>query len=84
MRAIEADPTLEVIVDVADLRVSCPAIDLDEPFTMTEHTQHRLLNGLDDVGLTLQHTDVIGTFEEHRNPLKPNTQRAFDDTVKTP
>ena len=71
MRAIEADPTLEVIVDVADLRVSCQAIDLDEPFTMSEHTQHRLLNGLDDVGLTLQDLHLIDDYEPTRPAWLP-------------
>jgi len=71
MRAVEADPTIEVIVDVADLRVLCPAIDLDEPFTMTAHTQHRLLNGLDDVGITMQDMDLIEAYEPTRPSYLP-------------
>ena len=71
MAAIEADPTLEVVVDVVDRRVTCPAIDLDEPFSMDDHTQHRLLNGLDDIGITLQDEQLIDTFEPQRAAWLP-------------
>ena len=71
MAAIEADPTLELVVDVVDRRVTCPAIDLDEPFSMDDHTQHRLLNGLDDIGITLQDEQLIDTFEPQRAAWLP-------------
>ena len=64
--------------------MSVVGTDWKRSFNIDPFVKHRLLNGLDDIGLTLQHTDVISAFEEHRNPLKPNTQRAFEDTVKTP
>ncbi|MFZ4583921.1 MAG: 3-isopropylmalate dehydratase small subunit [Acidimicrobiia bacterium] len=72
MTAIEADPTLEVVVDVVDRRVTCPAIDLDEPFSMDDHTQHRLLNGLDDIGITLHNEEAITAFEAHRPSFLPS------------
>ncbi|MFZ4516110.1 MAG: 3-isopropylmalate dehydratase small subunit [Acidimicrobiia bacterium] len=75
MAALEADPTLEVIVDVVDRRVTCPAIDLDEPFSMDDHTQHRLLNGLDDIGITLQDAQLIGVFEPTRASWLPVVRR---------
>jgi 3-isopropylmalate/(R)-2-methylmalate dehydratase small subunit len=71
MAAVEADPTIEVIVDVVDRRVTCPAIDLDEPFSMDDHTQHRLLNGLDDIGITLQDEQLIDAFEPTRASWLP-------------
>lgn len=71
MTALLADATLEVIVDVTDRRVSCPAIDLDEPFSMDEHTRHRLLNGLDDIGMTLQDEALIDAFEPGRAAWLP-------------
>ena len=71
MAAIEADPTLEVVVDVVDRRVTCPAIDLDEPFSMDDHTQHRLLNGLDDIGLTLEDAGLIHQFEHRHRQAQP-------------
>jgi 3-isopropylmalate/(R)-2-methylmalate dehydratase small subunit len=57
--AIEEDPHLEIVVDVEHKRVAAPAIGLDEPFELDDFTQHRLLNGLDDIGLTLQHAGDI-------------------------
>ena len=55
MRAVEDDPTIEIVIDVVDRRVAVPAIDLDEPFELDDFPQYRLLEGLDDIGLTLRH-----------------------------
>ena len=55
--AIEEDPDLEIVVDVEHKRVAAPAIGLDEPFELDDFTQYRLVNGLDDIGLTLRHDD---------------------------
>ena len=71
MRAVEDDPSIEIIVDVPDLRVAVPAIDLDEPFHLDAFHHHRLVNGLDDIGLTLQHNTEIGTYEETRPTWMP-------------
>ncbi len=70
--AIEDDPTLEVVVDVVDRRVAVPALDLDEPFDLDDHTHHRLVNGLDDIGLTLQHADEIAVYETRRGDWLPS------------
>lgn len=64
--AIEADPTLEITVDVERLLVEIPSIGLVESFPMPPQTQHRFLNGLDDVGITLTHADEIDSFEASR------------------
>jgi 3-isopropylmalate/(R)-2-methylmalate dehydratase small subunit len=72
MRAVEDDATLELVVDVVDRRVALPAIDLDEPFDLDDHTHHRLLNGLDDIGLTEQHAAEITAFEEDRPEYRPS------------
>ncbi len=71
--AIEADPTLEVTVDVETRRVYAPAIDLDAPFPLDDHTQHRLLEGLDDIGITLGHEADITAFEGRRPSWMPTT-----------
>jgi 3-isopropylmalate/(R)-2-methylmalate dehydratase small subunit len=71
MCAIEDDPTLEIVIDVVDRRVAVPAIDLDEPFHLDDHHHHRLLNGLDDIGLTLQHVDEISAYEATRPSFAP-------------
>jgi 3-isopropylmalate/(R)-2-methylmalate dehydratase small subunit len=64
--AIEADPTTEITVDVERLTVEVPAAGITDSFPMEPQTQHRFLNGLDDVGITLSHVDEISSFEQHR------------------
>jgi 3-isopropylmalate/(R)-2-methylmalate dehydratase small subunit len=64
--AIEADPATEITVDVERLSVEVPAAGITHSFPMDPQTQHRFLNGLDDVGITLTHVDDITTFEQHR------------------
>jgi 3-isopropylmalate/(R)-2-methylmalate dehydratase small subunit len=71
MRAVEDDPSVEIVVDVVDRRVAVPAIDLDEPFDLDDHTQHRLMHGLDDIGLTLQREDQITQYEARRPGWTP-------------
>jgi 3-isopropylmalate/(R)-2-methylmalate dehydratase small subunit len=71
MRAIEDDPSVEIVIDVVDRRIAVPAIDLDEPFDLDDHTQHRLMHGLDDIGLTLQREDEISAFEAARPQWAP-------------
>jgi 3-isopropylmalate/(R)-2-methylmalate dehydratase small subunit len=71
LRAVEADPSLEIVVDVESRRVSAPAAGIDAPFLLDDFTQWRLLNGLDDIGLTLRHEAGIGTFEATRPAWLP-------------
>ena len=73
MRAVEDDPLVEIIVDVQDLRVAVPAIDLEEPFHLDAFHHHRLVNGLDDIGLTLQQADAIDAYEPTRPDWMPVT-----------
>lgn len=69
--AIEADPATEVTVDLVDREVRGPGVR--EPFELDDYTRWRLLEGLDDIALTLRHTDEIGQFETTREPWKPVT-----------
>ena len=71
LRAVAQDPTLEVTVDVERLVVSAPAAGIEAPFPLDPFTQHRLLEGLDDIGLTLRHVDDIGAHEQGRPPWLP-------------
>jgi 3-isopropylmalate/(R)-2-methylmalate dehydratase small subunit len=71
MRAIEDDPTLEIVVDVVDRRVAVPAVDLDEPFELEDFHHYRLLEGLDDIGLTLRHQPDITAYEARRPTFLP-------------
>ena len=64
--AIEDDPATEITVDVERLNVEVPAAGITHTFPMDPQTQHRFLNGLDDVGITLTHADDITAFEQHR------------------
>ena len=71
MRAIEDDPTLEIVIDVVDRRVAVPALDLDEPFALEDFHHERLLEGLDDIGITLRHEPEITAFEAARPAWAP-------------
>ncbi len=71
MRTIEDDPTVEIVIDVVDRRVAVPAIDLDEPFDLADFHHYRLLEGLDDIGITLRHESEIDRFEATRPTWAP-------------
>ena len=49
------------------------AADLTVPFDIDDYTRWRLLEGLDDIGLTLRHADDIATFETSRPGRLPTT-----------
>jgi 3-isopropylmalate/(R)-2-methylmalate dehydratase small subunit len=70
-RAVEGDPTTEVAVDLEAREVR--AGDLVLPFQIDDYTRWRLLEGLDDIGITLSHEADIVAFEAGRPPLKPST-----------
>jgi 3-isopropylmalate/(R)-2-methylmalate dehydratase small subunit len=70
--AIDEDPELEIVVDVEHKRVAAPAIALDEPFELDDFTQYRLVNGLDDIGLTLRNEDAIRDYERTRPSWHPS------------
>ena len=64
--AIEADHTVEITVDMERLVVEVPAAGIEASFPIEPQTQHRFLNGLDDVGITLTHADAIDSYESSR------------------
>ena len=64
--AIEAHPDTEITVDMERLLVEVPSIGFTESFPMDPPTQHRFLNGLDDIGITLTHATKIDEFEKTR------------------
>ncbi|MEZ5238809.1 MAG: hypothetical protein R2716_07625 [Microthrixaceae bacterium] len=63
MAAVQADPTLQIVIDVELRTVEAQGIDFVESFPLEDSVQHRFLNGLDDIALTLQSTDDIGEYE---------------------
>jgi 3-isopropylmalate/(R)-2-methylmalate dehydratase small subunit len=64
--AARVDGGLEVLVDVERLVVSAPAAGIEAPFELDPSAQRRLLEGLDDIGLTLREEDSILTYERNR------------------
>ena len=69
--AVAADPALELTIDVERLVVSAPAVGIEAEFPLDPFTQNRLLNGLDDIGLTLQHDADISRHERARPEWLP-------------
>jgi 3-isopropylmalate/(R)-2-methylmalate dehydratase small subunit len=70
--ALAADPDAEVVVDVAAREVAMPSAGLVEPFELADYAQWRLLEGLDDIGLTLRHEEAITAFEPSRPAWLPS------------
>lgn len=70
-QAIEATPTTAITVDLETRTVSYN--DVTVPFELDDYTRWRLMEGLDDIGLTLKHTDSIDAFEAKRPSYKPTT-----------
>ena len=69
--AIHADPTTTVVVDVERRVLEVPSLGLVESFPLSDSVQHRFLEGLDDIGLTLGHADEITAFETTRPAWMP-------------
>ena len=69
---VEADPATEVTVDLGAREVR--AGDVVAPFEVDDYTRWRLLECLDDIGITLQHADAITGFEAARPSFTPVTQ----------
>ena len=69
--AIEADPSVSITVDLETRTVSYLGKSL--PFAIDDYTRWRLMEGLDDIGLTMKQTESIDSFEKARTSLKPKT-----------
>jgi 3-isopropylmalate/(R)-2-methylmalate dehydratase small subunit len=77
---IAADPAVEVTVDLPEQRVRVGAVGdregIDVGFDIDPHTKHCLLNGLDDIALTLEHAQDIDTYESTRASWRPKVPTA--------
>jgi 3-isopropylmalate/(R)-2-methylmalate dehydratase small subunit len=71
MDAVVADPAVELTVDLESRTVT--GSEVRATFEIDDFTRRRLLEGLDDIGLTLQHEDAISAFERTRPPFLPTT-----------
>jgi 3-isopropylmalate/(R)-2-methylmalate dehydratase small subunit len=74
--ALADDPAAEVVVDVAARTLAVPSAGLEAQFPLPDFARWRLLEGLDDVALTLQHADAIAAFEADRPGWLPAVTRA--------
>jgi 3-isopropylmalate/(R)-2-methylmalate dehydratase small subunit len=72
LAAVAADPGLEITIDVDRGTVSAPAAGIESTFPLDEFTRYRLLNGLDDIGLTLVHGADIDAYEGRRAAWLPS------------
>jgi 3-isopropylmalate/(R)-2-methylmalate dehydratase small subunit len=70
-KLIEQQPGLEITVNLQDRTVAAGTVLL--PFKIDDYTAWRLVEGLDDIGLTLRKQDEIAAFEQHRPSWKPRT-----------
>ena len=75
---LEANPGAEVTVDLESrtVRAGVGPDAIEAPFDIDDYTRWRLLEGLDDVGITMSHDEDIVAFEATRPSWKPATQRA--------
>ena len=69
---LDAAPGTQATVDLERRAVTCG--DLELGFDVDDYTRWRLMEGLDDIGLTLQHVDAIDAFEASRPGWLPRTQ----------
>ncbi|MGQ4614632.1 3-isopropylmalate dehydratase small subunit [Nocardia sp. R7R-8] len=70
-KLLEEQPGLELVVDLEARTVTAATVVL--PFDIDDYTRWRLLEGLDDIGLTLRREDTISRFEKARPTWKPTT-----------
>jgi 3-isopropylmalate/(R)-2-methylmalate dehydratase small subunit len=69
MDAVLDDATTRIVVDLEARAVSAPGVD--ETFPIDDFTRWRLMEGLDEIGLTLQHEDAIAAYEAARDAWLP-------------
>lgn len=72
LNAVADDSSIEITIDVEELTVLCASAGVKVDFPLDRAVQHRLLNGLDDIGLTLAHSDAIDSFETSRPNWMPS------------
>jgi 3-isopropylmalate/(R)-2-methylmalate dehydratase small subunit len=71
MRAVEADPDLEITIDVERRTIAAPAAGIEATFPLDDATRERFLEGLDDIGITLRSAEAIDAYEATRPAWLP-------------
>ena len=72
MDTVRRDPATEITVDLRTKTVTGPGLEV--PFEIDDFTRRRLLEGLDDISLTLRHEDAIDAYERARPDRLPTTR----------
>ena len=70
-KLIETDPTTQIVVDLEERSIQAGA--LTAPFQIDDYTRWRLLQGLDDIGITMSYEAEIAAYEATRPSWKPTT-----------
>jgi 3-isopropylmalate/(R)-2-methylmalate dehydratase small subunit len=73
---LEDNPGGQITVDLEARTVSTPGGEVQDSFDIDDYTRWRLLEGLDDIGITLGHDATIAEYESTRPSWKPQTQHA--------
>jgi 3-isopropylmalate/(R)-2-methylmalate dehydratase small subunit len=79
---IEAHPAAPITVDLEQRLIT--AEGFSTPFEIDDYTRWRLLEGLDDIGLTLRHADKVAAYEQARPSFKPVTQLSVPQKQEQP
>lgn len=70
--AVKQDPATVITIDVAERTVTVDSAGITAPFPLDDFAQYRLMNGLDDIALTLQRAGDISEFEKDRPAWSPS------------
>ena len=76
---VEEHPAAPITVDLVGRQITAEGFQAE--FEIDDYTRWRLLEGLDDIGLTLRHVDHIDEFERNRSAHKPKTLPAKVDSI---
>jgi len=74
IEAATAEPTMEITIDIERGLLEAPAAGIETTFPLDEFTRARLLNGWDDIGLTLRYEEEIEAYEAARPSWLPTTR----------
>ena len=69
---VKAFPGFRLVVDLEQQRIATSNSSLSYEFQIDPFRKYCLINGLDDIGLTLRHADMISTYESGRPAFKPS------------
>jgi 3-isopropylmalate/(R)-2-methylmalate dehydratase small subunit len=74
LEAVASNPALEITIDLARGSVEIPELGIVESFPLDEFTRERLLNGWDDIGLSLRYESELKRYEDARPKFLPTSR----------